>query len=114
MPRTSVRYAYGEEAETLVLIPAGKAADAGERFTRRRMPSARPRMAVIFYGSEGLGLEGSPRWRRPARSLLAAHAAHRARQQWFDRRVAQRQHAGRVGIGLPPCPMTWPEMLGKR
>ena len=74
--------------------PAGEAADAAvEAFTAAEN-------AVIFFGSEGLGLEGSRALADACAELLLADQPYRPAEQRPGRCLAEGQPAGRLGYGL--------------
>lgn len=82
-----LRYRYGEEASALsTLLPAAKGDDA---YRRAAEAFAKAENAVIFYGSEGVGLPGSQQ--------VAHHCAQL---------LLQTRHAGRPNNGLVAV---WPE-----
>ncbi len=61
-----IRYAYGDEVETVVgLIPGRKANKIAEAFSQAEN-------AIVLYGSEGLGLEGSSALATACAKLLEA------------------------------------------
>ena len=73
----AVRYAYGDEVETVNGLASqpkiGEAISGAENL-------------VVLYGSDGLGLEGSSALASACAELVKA--ARRQAEQWADRRLA--------------------------
>ncbi len=84
-----VRYAYGEEAQTISSFLLENVAAASEAVRKASEAFAQADNAVIFYGSEGLGLAGSTALARACARLLE-----------------QTNHAGRPNNGLIAV---WPD-----
>lgn len=70
--RHRLRYAYGEEADTLAAMLPGASGQISEALQAAARAFAEAENAVILYGSEGLGLEASQSLAQAAAGLLLA------------------------------------------
>ena len=106
-PPTGIRYAYGEEAASVrALLPgqSGTPGAAAEAF-------AKAENAVIFYGSEGLGLAGSEALAQACTALLIANRPRRASPTTAWSPSGRRPTPRAPGIWVSTRQPTWQQTL---
>ena len=93
-----VRYPYGQEVETLsAFLPGAEVPEALQAVVSAFQAAEN---AIVFYGSEGLGLDGSQVVAQTAASLIYSRGKVGQPNNGLVRGLAERQHPGCLGYGL--------------
>ena len=98
-----IRYEYGKETETIKAFFPDNHAGAGEELQTAAQKFAKAANAVVFYGSDGLGLEGSQALAHTCANLLLKNRSYWKSGQRPGSGLACGQSAGRLGYGVPSC-----------